>query len=176
MKSSWFPLEKPPRNNLNVPNFNIQNLQILFPDLFYWKMPPSRTSHPIAFSSNGLFQHSSTMTDIWHVYQLLAGCRHIRDNYATFVFLQQMIVWQEESERQQQQEQNKIGLLHKFADAAFEEACSNRLDTILLGDAPLCLMFPPIFLRHLCIFLLIVASPRWSSLVAPIPESNGHVM
>ena len=47
--------------------------------------------------------------------------------------------------------------------------------TCLLGDAPLRPTFPPIFLRHLCIFLLIVASPRWSSLVAPIAESDGHV-
>ena len=45
----------------------------------------------------------------------------------------------------------------------------------LLGDAPLRPTFPPIFLRHLCIFLLIVASPRWSSLVAPIAEFDGHV-
>jgi len=47
---------------------------------------------------------------------------------------------------------------------------------IMLGDAPLHPMFPPIFLHHLCIFLLIVASPRWSALAAPIPESDGHVM
>jgi len=45
----------------------------------------------------------------------------------------------------------------------------------MLGDAPLHPTFPPIFLHHLCIFLLIVASPRWSSLVAPILESDGHV-
>jgi len=46
----------------------------------------------------------------------------------------------------------------------------------LLGDAPHCPMSPPIFLHHLCIFLLIVASPRQSALVAPIPESDDHVM
>ena len=46
---------------------------------------------------------------------------------------------------------------------------------LVLGDTPLRPMFPPIFLRHLCIFLLIVASPRWSSLAAPIAESDGHV-
>jgi len=46
----------------------------------------------------------------------------------------------------------------------------------LLGDAPLRPMFPPIFLHHLCIFLLIVTSPRQSALVAPIAESDGHVM
>jgi len=34
---------------------------------------------------------------------------------------------------------------------------------------------PLIFLRHLCIFLLIVASPRRSALAAPIPESDDHV-
>jgi len=34
----------------------------------------------------------------------------------------------------------------------------------MLGDTPLRPMFPPIFLHHLCIFPLIVASPRWSSL------------
>jgi len=45
----------------------------------------------------------------------------------------------------------------------------------LLGDAPLRPMFPPISLCHLCTFLLIVASPRWSSLAAPIAESDGHV-
>jgi len=45
----------------------------------------------------------------------------------------------------------------------------------ILGDAPLRPTFPPIFLRHLCIFPLIVTSPRWSSLAAPIPESDGHV-
>jgi len=45
----------------------------------------------------------------------------------------------------------------------------------MLGDAPLRLTFPLIFLHHLCTFLLIVASPRQSALVAPIPESNGHM-
>jgi len=45
----------------------------------------------------------------------------------------------------------------------------------MLGDAPLRPTSPPIFLRHLCIFLLIIASPRQSALVAPIPESNDHV-
>jgi len=45
----------------------------------------------------------------------------------------------------------------------------------VLGDTPLCPMFPPIFLHHLCIFLLIVASPRWSALASPIPESDDHV-
>jgi len=48
--------------------------------------------------------------------------------------------------------------------------------TALKGGAALCPTFPPIFLHHLCTFLLIVASPRWSVLVAPIPESDGHVM
>ena len=46
----------------------------------------------------------------------------------------------------------------------------------LLGDAPLRPTSPPIFLRHLFIFLLIVASPRRSALAAPIPESDDHVM
>ena len=45
----------------------------------------------------------------------------------------------------------------------------------LLGDTPHCPMSPPIFLRHLGIFLLIVASPRRSALAAPIPESDDHV-
>jgi len=45
----------------------------------------------------------------------------------------------------------------------------------MLGNTLLRPMFPPIFLRHLCIFLLIVASPRWSALAALIPESNDHV-
>jgi len=47
---------------------------------------------------------------------------------------------------------------------------------IVLGDAPLHPTSPPIFLRHLCIFLLIIASPRRSALAAPIPESDDHVM
>jgi len=45
----------------------------------------------------------------------------------------------------------------------------------LLGDAPHHPTSPPIFLRHLCIFLLIIASPRRNALVAPIPESDDHV-
>ena len=46
----------------------------------------------------------------------------------------------------------------------------------MLGDAPLHLMFPPIVPCHLCTSLLIVASPRWSALAAPIAESDSHVM
>jgi len=46
----------------------------------------------------------------------------------------------------------------------------------MLGDAPHHPTSPPIFLCHLCIFLLIVASPRRSALAAPIPESDDHVM
>jgi len=45
----------------------------------------------------------------------------------------------------------------------------------MLGDAPHRPTSPPIFLCHLCIFLLIVASPRRSALAAPIPESDDHV-
>jgi len=45
----------------------------------------------------------------------------------------------------------------------------------VLGDAPHHPTSPPIFLCHLCIFLLIVTSPRWSALAAPILESNDHV-
>jgi len=45
----------------------------------------------------------------------------------------------------------------------------------LLGDALLRPTFPPIFLCHLCIFLLIATSPRWSALTAPVPESDDHV-
>jgi len=45
----------------------------------------------------------------------------------------------------------------------------------LLGDALLRPIFPLIFLRHLCIFLLIVTSPRRSALAAPIPESDGRM-
>jgi len=52
---------------------------------------------------------------------------------------------------------------------------SQRTGRRLLGDAPLRPTFPPIFLCHLCIFLLIIASPRQSSLTAPIPESSSHV-
>ena len=119
---------------LTIPDFDVQNLRNLFPDLFYWKMPPSWNSHsrPTTFSSEVLFQHSSTTTDIWHVYQLLAGWRHIWDNYATFVFLWQMIVWQEEeSDRRLQYKQNKLALLCEFAEAAFKEACTSGLNTIL---------------------------------------------
>jgi len=81
-------------------------------------MPGSRTSrsYPTAFTSDELFQFSSTTTDIWHVYPLLAGHRHAQDNYPTFVFLQQMIVRQEEAEQQQQQELNELNLLYKFAE------------------------------------------------------------
>jgi len=45
----------------------------------------------------------------------------------------------------------------------------------LLGDAPHRPTSPPIFLHHLCIFLLIVASPRRSALAALTPESDDHV-
>jgi len=45
----------------------------------------------------------------------------------------------------------------------------------LLGDAPHHPTSPPIFLCHLCIFLLIVASPRRNALAALIPESDDHV-
>ena len=51
-----------------------------------------------------------------------------------------------------------------------------RSSCFLLGDAPRPPIFPPIFLRHLCIFLPIVASPRRSALAAPIPESDDHMM
>ena len=56
-----------------------------------------------------------------------------------------------------------------------EEAAPVVSQPPLLGDAPHCFTSPPIFLRHLCIFLLIVASPRRSALAAPIPESDDHV-
>ena len=52
---------------------------------------------------------------------------------------------------------------------------TNKRKRKVLGDAPRPPMFPPIFLRHLCIFLLIVASLRRSALAAPIPESDDHV-
>jgi len=94
------PWETPPRNNLTNP----------FLDPFYWKMPPTRTSHPYptAFSSDKLFWFSSTTTDIRHVYLLLAGHRHAWDNYLTFVFLQQMIIRQEEAEQWWQQDSNEL--------------------------------------------------------------------
>jgi len=97
-------------------------------------MPPSRNSRPrqTAFSSDVLFRNSSTTTDIWHVYLLLAGRRDIRDNYATFVFLCQIINQQEEeSDRRIQHEQNELALLREFAEASFQEACIGGLDTIL---------------------------------------------
>jgi len=65
-----------------------------------------------------------------------------------------------------------------------DNAGSEELDSLwtdgtasdaLLGDALLCPTFPLIFLCHLCIFLLIVTSPRRSALAAPLPESDGHV-
>jgi len=105
-----------------------------FPDLFDWKMPSIRTSrpHPTAFSSDELFQFSSNTTDIRHVYLLLAGNRHLRDNYATFILLRQMIKQQqEEAERRRQIEINEVNLLHEFAQATFEEACFDGLDNIL---------------------------------------------
>jgi len=61
-------------------------------------------------------------------------------------------------------------------DGEKEEPVARAARELLLGYAPLRLMFPPIFLCHLCIFLLIVASPRQSALAAPIPESDDHVM
>jgi len=97
-------------------------------------MPPSRNSRPrqTAFSSDVLFRNSSTTTDIRHVYLLLAGRRDIRDNYATFVFLCQMIIQQEEeSDRRLQHEQNELALLREFSEASFQEACVGGLDTIL---------------------------------------------
>ena len=97
-------------------------------------MPSIRTSHPhsTAFSSNELFRFSSNTTDIRHVYLLLAGNRHLRDNYTTFILLRQMIRWQqEEAERRRQIKINEITLLHKFAEATFEEACQDGLDNIL---------------------------------------------
>ena len=97
-------------------------------------MPPSQNSRPrqTAFSSDVLFWNSSTTSEIRHVYLLLAGWRDIRDNYATFVFLQQMIIRQEEeSDRHLQHEQNKLALLWEFAKASFQEACVGGLGTIL---------------------------------------------
>jgi len=97
-------------------------------------MPPSRNSHPrqTAFSSDVLFWNSSTTTDIRHVYLLLAGRRDIRGNYATFVFLCQMIIWQEEeSDRRLQHKQHELTLLQEFSEASFQEACVGGLDTIL---------------------------------------------
>ena len=46
---------------------------------------------------------------------------------------------------------------------------------MLLGDAPHRPTSPPIFLCHLCIYLLIVTSPRQNALAAPILESDDHV-
>jgi len=78
------PQESPSWNNLTNPFLNP----------FHWKMPPTRSSrpYPTAFSSDELFQFSSTTTDIQHVYLLLAGNRHLHDNYATFILLRQMII------------------------------------------------------------------------------------
>jgi len=97
-------------------------------------MPSIRTSRPrsTAFSSNELFQFSSSSTDIRHVYLLLASNRHLRDNYVTFLLLRQTIRrQQEESEQRRQVEINEIALLHKFAEATFEEACQDGLDNVL---------------------------------------------
>jgi len=97
-------------------------------------MPSIRTSHPCptAFSSDELFQFSSNTTDIRHVYLLLAGNRHLRNNYATFLLLRQTIRrQQEESEQRRQIKINEITLLHEFAEATFEEACQDGLDNVL---------------------------------------------
>ena len=56
--------------------------------------------------------------------------------------------------------------------SAVHEGVDRLHFSCMLGDTPR----PPIFLRHLCIFLLIVASLRQSALAAPIPESDDHVM
>ena len=73
-----------------------------------------------------------------------------------------------------------MGMLNddQFFSAETRDAkCSSQAAHMatLLGDAPLRPTFPPIFLHHLCIFLLIIASPRRSALVALTPESNDHV-
>jgi len=97
-------------------------------------MPPSQNSRPrqTAFSSDILFQNSSTTTNIQHVYLLLAGQRDIQDSYATFVFLHRVVVWrEEESGGRLQHEQNELALLREFAEASFQEACVGGLDTIL---------------------------------------------
>jgi len=67
-----------------------------------------------------------------------------------------------------------IGMLHHVTIGLRYR--SRECTLSLLVDALLRPTSPPIFLHHLCIFLLIVASPRWSALVAPIPESDDHVM
>ena len=103
-------------------------------------MPSIRTSRPhsTAFSSDELFQFSSNTTDIRHVYLLLAGNRHLRDNYATFLLLRQTIRrQQEESERRRQVEINEITLLREFAEATFEEACLDGLDNVLRPIIPM---------------------------------------
>ena len=118
------PRESSPQNHLTNP----------FPHLFYWKMPSIRTSRPhlTAFSSDELFRFSSNTTDIRHVYLLLAGNRHLCDNYVTFILLWQMIKQQqEEAEWRRQVEINAINLLHKFTQATFEEACFDGLNNIL---------------------------------------------
>jgi len=58
-----------------------------------------------------------------------------------------------------------------LAELAFAE----RQLLKLLGDALLCLTFPPTMLRQLHTSLFIIASSRRSTLMAPISESDSHV-
>jgi len=118
------PRESPPRNDLIIP----------FLDPFYWKMPPS--TEPLALTQlhsplmSYFNSHPPWQTSGMFTYYLLV--RHAQDNYATFIFLWQMIVRQEEeAEQWRQQELNKLNLLHKFTEVSFEEACFNRLNNIL---------------------------------------------
>ena len=116
------PRESSPWNSLTNP----------FPDLFHWKMPPIRASRPYltAFSSDELFRFSSTTTDIRHVYLLLAGNRHLHDNFATFILPDKWPYDKKKTEQRQQHEINELNLLHEFAEATFEEACFGGLDNI----------------------------------------------
>jgi len=70
-----------------------------------------------------------------------------------------------------------MGLGEEGEEEEMEEEVIHLLKQVtLLGDAPHRPTSPPICLRHLCIFLLIVASPRRNALAAPILESDDHVM
>ena len=52
---------------------------------------------------------------------------------------------------------DEVGVLHKRKRQVFGD-CLTILGIMVLGDAPHRPTSPPIFLRHLCIFLLIVPS------------------
>jgi len=104
-------------------------------------------------------------------------CSNIHDTNL-FLDLNKDCKQKELSTRIQRQKMNNERSTREINSSPIQETESNELLLYLgklLGDAPHHLTSPPIFLRHLCIFLLIIASPRRSARAAPIPESDDHM-